>query len=88
MIDTSYPTKKILFFGTLFTYTVCHPPSRISLAALLTMSQGMRTFNFGLLAALGYWLIMAGATPIGNRAPAEAVDRRELYVPRQQLKRS
>jgi hypothetical protein len=39
----------------------------------------MRAFNFTLLAVLGYVAVI-GATPLGARAPAEAVDRRQLYV--------
>ena len=40
----------------------------------------MRTFNFTLLAAVLGYVAMIGATPLGARAPAEAIDRREGYV--------
>jgi hypothetical protein len=39
----------------------------------------MRTFNFTLLAVLSYVAVI-GATPLGARAPAEAIDRRGRYV--------
>jgi hypothetical protein len=39
----------------------------------------MRAFNFTLLAVLGYVAVI-GATPLGARAPAETVDRRQPYV--------
>jgi hypothetical protein len=39
----------------------------------------MRAFNFTLLAVLGYAAVI-GATPLGARAPAKALDRRQLYV--------
>ena len=39
----------------------------------------MRTFNFTLLAVLGYVAVI-GAIPLGARAPAKVVDRRQLYV--------
>ena len=39
----------------------------------------MRAFNFTLLAVLSYVAVI-GATPLGVRAPAEAVDRRQSYV--------
>jgi len=47
----------------------------------------MRTFNFLLLAMLScIAMIGAGsAAPIGNGAPAEAIERRESYVPLQRL---
>jgi hypothetical protein len=46
----------------------------------------MRTFNFTLLAMLGYVAVVVGAIPLAsgnlNRAPAaEAVDRLERYAP-------
>jgi hypothetical protein len=44
----------------------------------------MRTFNFLLLAMLSC-IAMIGAAPIGNGAPAEAIERRKSYVPLQQL---
>ena len=37
----------------------------------------MRTFNFTLLAVLSYVAVI-GATPVGARAPAEAIERRTL----------
>ncbi|KAF8466054.1 hypothetical protein DFH94DRAFT_347015 [Russula ochroleuca] len=40
----------------------------------------MRTFTFNLLAVLSC-IAMIGATSIENRAPAEAIDRRQLPVP-------
>jgi|SRR6267154_3931902 len=40
----------------------------------------MRTFKFTLLAVLSYVAVM-GATPLENRAPAVAIDRRQEYVP-------
>ena len=49
-----------------------------------TSTENMRTFSFTLLAVLSC-IAMIGATPIGNRAPAEAIVRRQLYVPWQQL---
>lgn len=42
----------------------------------------MRAFNFSyftLLAVLSYVAVI-GASPLGARAPAEAIDRRQLYV--------
>jgi hypothetical protein len=42
----------------------------------------MRAFNFShftLLAVLSYVTVI-GATPLGARAPAETIDRRQLYV--------
>jgi hypothetical protein len=39
----------------------------------------MRAFNLTLFAVLGYVAVI-GATPLGARAPAEAVDRREMHV--------
>jgi hypothetical protein len=39
----------------------------------------MRTFNFTLLAVLSY-VAMIGATPFKARAPAEVIDRHQLYV--------
>jgi hypothetical protein len=36
----------------------------------------MRTFNFTLLAMLSYVAVI-GATPLGARSPAEAIDRRQ-----------
>ena len=43
----------------------------------------MRAFNFTLLAVLGYVAVI-GATPLGARAPTEAVDRRQSpYVVQQ-----
>ena len=40
----------------------------------------MRAFNFGLIAVLSC-IAMIGATPVGNSAPAEAIVRRQEYVP-------
>ena len=40
----------------------------------------MRTVNFTLLAMLSY-VAMIGATPLGDRAPAEAIDRRQTTTP-------
>jgi hypothetical protein len=40
----------------------------------------MHSFKFTLLAVLSYVAVI-GATPLGNRAPAEAIDRRQEYVP-------
>jgi hypothetical protein len=40
----------------------------------------MHTFNFTLLAAVLSYVAVIGATPLRARAPAEAVDRRQLYV--------
>ncbi len=40
----------------------------------------MRTFNFTLLAVFSS-IAMIGATSIGNRAHAEAIDRRDPPVP-------
>ena len=39
----------------------------------------MRTFNFTLLAVLSYVAVIAAA-PLGSRAPAEAIDRRQGCV--------
>ncbi len=39
----------------------------------------MRTFKFTLLAVLSY-VAMIGATPLGNRASAKAIDRRQKYA--------
>jgi hypothetical protein len=39
----------------------------------------MRAHNLTLLAALGYVAVI-GASPLGARAPAKAVDRRDPYV--------
>jgi hypothetical protein len=39
----------------------------------------MRAFNFTLLAVLSY-IAVIGATPLGARAPAKAIDRRQTYV--------
>ena len=39
----------------------------------------MRTFNFTLLPVLSYVAVIA-ATPLGDRAPAEAIARRQGYV--------
>jgi hypothetical protein len=40
----------------------------------------MHSFTFTLLAVLSYVAVI-GATPLGNRAPAEAINRRQKYVP-------
>jgi hypothetical protein len=37
----------------------------------------MHSFKLTLLAVLGC-VAMMGATPLGNRAPAEAIDRRQI----------
>jgi hypothetical protein len=39
----------------------------------------MLAFNFTLLAVLSYVAVI-GASPLGDHAPAEAVDRRDPYV--------
>ncbi|KAN0103639.1 hypothetical protein V8E52_011777 [Russula decolorans] len=39
----------------------------------------MRTFNFTLLAMLSYVAVI-GATPLGARSPAEAIDRRQYIL--------
>jgi hypothetical protein len=44
----------------------------------------MRAFNFSLIAVLSC-IAMIAATPIGNSAPAEAIARRQTYVPYQLL---
>ena len=40
----------------------------------------MRVFNTSLIALLSC-IAMVGATPVGNNAAAEAISRREEYVP-------
>ena len=40
----------------------------------------MRTLNFTLLTVLSYLAVIVGAAPLGNRVPAEAIDRRREYV--------
>ena len=40
----------------------------------------MRVFNTGLIVLLSC-IAMIGATPVGNNAAAEAISRREEYVP-------
>jgi hypothetical protein len=40
----------------------------------------MRAFNISLIAVLSC-IAMIGATPVGNIAPAEAIARRQKYVP-------
>ena len=40
----------------------------------------MRMINFGLIAVLSC-IAVIGATPAGNSAPAEAITRRQGYVP-------
>jgi hypothetical protein len=77
--------------SSLYTFHVCsvslvclsHASYRV---APLTIGpycshRSMRTFNnFSLLAVLSC-IAMIGATLIGNRAPAGAIHRRQLYVP-------
>jgi hypothetical protein len=49
--------------------------------------RDMRTsFNFTVLVVFSC-IAVIGATPLGARAPAEAIGRRTLYVAQQQMER-
>ena len=45
-----------------------------------TIATVMRVFNFSLIAVLSC-IAMIGAIPVENNAPAQAIARREEYVP-------